>query len=109
MPPNHAPLFVEKAQLSKGAAYGVHRSGVTLSSLKIGKITGSGRGKSIKIRFEGTNADGNRNAEVAFLNEYGVPSKKMAPRPFISEANEESADPAAEAMADILFDWQDSL
>ena len=100
--------IVEKAQIAKGAAYGVMLTGVTLSSIKVGKIVRSGGSKSIKIVPEGSNADGNRNAEVAFLNEFGVPSKGMAARPFISDANEEAADPATDAAAQILFDWQDS-
>ena len=114
--------IVEKAQLAQGKSMGVHRTGVTLTSIQKGKVFNPERGKAIKITFEGNNDADTRNAEVAFLNEYGVyrdgishnrrkavKGKEQPARPFIRLANEEAADPAVEAAAKIFGDWQDSL
>jgi len=50
---------------------------------------------------QGRNDKGERNATVAFVNEYGVPSRKIPPRPFIATANEQAATPAVEEAAKI--------
>ena len=94
---------VERAQKAKGQAYGVHRTGVTLASIKRGKKRRTKDGRAVEVAPQGTNSRGTRNAEVAFLNEYGVPSKKIAPRPFIRDANEECADEAV-AAAEKVYD-----
>lgn len=96
---------VERAQKAKGEAYGVHRTGVTLASIKRGKKRRTKDGRAVEVAPQGTNARGNRNAEVAFLNEYGVPSKKIAPRPFIRDANEECADEAVAAAEKVYDDY----
>lgn len=46
-----------------------------------------------------------RNAEIAFLNHYGVKGKNQETR-FVDRANDQSADESAEAGADVLFQWQ---
>ena len=97
---------IEPAQKEKGRAYGVHRTGVTLESIARGKPKKAKDGKAIYIYPEGTNADGNRNAEVAFINEFG--KHGQAPRPFIRDANEEHADEAAEAAAEVYGKWLSS-
>ena len=87
---------VERAQRKKAREYGVHRSGVTLESIGPTEPKSSGiGGASIYVYPQGVNADGNRNAEVAFVNEYG--KRGQPPRPFIKAANEECADEAVEA------------
>lgn len=48
---------------------------------------------------QGTNERGNRNAEVAFINEFGKHGQPA--RPFIKTANEEAADTAVEAAAKV--------
>lgn len=88
---------IEKAQKDKGLAYGVHRTGVTLASIKRSKTSKTGDGKEIIIIPMGTNSDGNRNAEVAFINEFGKHGQPA--RPFIRDANEEKADEAVDAAA----------
>ena len=97
---------IEPAQKMKGRAYGVHRTGVTLESIKKGKPKKNNDGKAIYITPMGTNADGNRNAEVAFINEFG--KHGQAPRPFIRDANEEHADEAVEASAEVYGKWLSS-
>ena len=87
--------IVVEAQKRKGRAYGVHRTGVTLSSIRKGRIHSTSDGKKVYITPQGTNKSGNRNAEVAFINEFG--KKGQDPRPFIRDANEESADEATNA------------
>lgn len=88
---------IEKAQKDKGKSYGVHRTGVTLGSIKRTKTSKTKDGRAIYILPMGTNADGNRNAEVAFINEYGKHGQPA--RPFIRDANEEKADDAVSAAA----------
>lgn len=98
--------IIEPAQKAKGLAYGVHRTGVTLESIDRGKPKKTKDGKAIYIYPDGVNADGNRNAEVAFINEFG--KHGQAPRPFIRDANEENADEAAEAAAKVYDGWLSS-
>lgn len=95
------------AQKAKGLAYGVHRTGVTLASIKAGKPRRIRNGKSISVYPQGTNKDGNRNAEVAFVNEYG--KKGQNARPFIRDANESAADQAVSAAENVYDEWLSSL
>ena len=90
---------IEKAQKDKGKAYGVHRTGVTIGSIKRTKTSKIKDGRAIYITPMGTNADGNRNAEVAFINEFGKHGQPA--RPFIRDANEEKADDAVSAAATV--------
>lgn len=88
---------IQKAQKEKGESYGVHRTGVTLGSIKKTKTSRTKDGGDIYVAPMGTNADGNRNAEVAFINEFGKHGQSA--RPFIRDANEEKADEAVDAAA----------
>ncbi len=94
---------IEEAQKAKGRVYGVYRTGVTLESIKRGKISKTKDGRSIIIAPRGKNKDGNRNAEVAFVNEYG--KKGQQARPFIRDANEQSTDKAVAAAESVYDDW----
>lgn len=81
--------IVLKAQNDTGEAMGVHRTGRTLNSLRKGKFGRFANGDAaIKVIFKGENADGNRNAEVAYINEFGKTNQPA--RPFILTANEKS-------------------
>lgn len=96
--------IVMKAQRAKGEAYGVHRTGVTLNSIKADKkVRRSGKGRHINVYPQGTNADGNRNSEVAFINEFG--KRGQPARPFISDANEACAAETTEAARRIYDNW----
>lgn len=74
---------------------GDYATGTTARSIKKGKVKKTGLGKSITVAPTGTNKRGTRNAEVAFINEYG---KKGQPgRPAIRTANEQKEKEAVEA------------
>ena len=105
-----ADVHVE-AQKAKGLSYGVHRTGLALESIKKGKPKRTDDGGEISITFGGTRIRGHpktktfskvRNAEVAFINEYGAPARGIMPRPFIRDANEECADEAVEAAENVF-------
>lgn len=98
--------IIEEAQKKKGRAYGVHRTGVTLSSIGRGKVKNTKDGKVIHVYPQGRNKDGNRNAEVAFVNEFGT--SRQAARPFIQDANAESADKAVEAAMEVWDEYLNS-
>ena len=79
---------------------GVCRTGETLSSIRPGKMKrGRNGGRMIYVTPQGVNDREERNAAVAFINEYG--KRTQAPRPFIATANEAAATPAVEAAAEI--------
>lgn len=80
--------IIKEAQYRTGMAMGVHRTGVTLGSLKIMGFVKTPTGGYRKIVFSGDNADGNANSEVAFINEFGKTNQPA--RPFIETANETS-------------------
>lgn len=85
---------IEKGQKTVGERMGVHKTGVTLDSIQKSKkikVRAAG-GRTIDVYPGGINADGNRNAEVAFINEYGAPGRGIPSRPFMRTANEEYAD-----------------
>lgn len=58
------------------------------------------------VTFSGTRTRGRtktRNAEIAFINEYG--KRGQAPRPFIRQAAEQGADAIAKPGEEIIGDW----
>ena len=86
---------------SKGRAMGVHRTGQTLDSLKKSKVSQVGASYEIKVTFEGKNRAGERNAAVAFINNYGKTNQPA--RPFVTqaaEACEEKSEKTAEKAVD---------
>lgn len=95
---------VEEAQIAEGKAMGVYDTGQTLASIRRGRIKKGRDGtRQVYVTPQGINDKGERNAAVAFINEYGVPSRKIPPRPFIATANEKAADPAV-AEAKKIYD-----
>jgi HK97 gp10 family phage protein len=91
-----ADVIVE-AQRTEAAKMwtGPYATGRTAASIKKGKIKKSGTDRSISVSPQGKNARGNRNAEVAFINEYG--KKGQPARPAIKTANAKKEKEAAEA------------
>lgn len=75
-----------------GKGYG---TGATAASIKKGKTKRERDGMTITVAPQGTNKRGTRNAEVAFINEYG--KKGQPARPFIRTANERAEKEAVEA------------
>lgn len=82
--------IIEAEQHKTAKSMGVYDTGVTEGSIKKTKVKKTATGKSIDIFPQGVNSDGNRNAEVAFINEFGKSGKhgkKGQPaRPFIRTA-----------------------
>ena len=94
--------IVEEAQVYTGMKMGVYRSGETLRSITHGKMKRGRDGQRSKYVYpQGTNDKGERNATVAFVNEFGAPQRGIAARPFILTANETAADEAVSAAADV--------
>ncbi len=74
---------------------GPYATGTTARSIKKGKPKRSKGGKHIIVSPQGTNRRGTRNAEVAFINEYG--KRGQPARPAIRTANERAEQQAVEA------------
>lgn len=102
------PVF-ENGRLKTAKSMGVYDTGVTEGSIKKTKVKKTATGKSIDIFPQGVNSDGNRNAEVAFINEFGKSGKhgkKGQPaRPFIRTANEAAEERATEAEEKVYNDF----
>lgn len=86
---------VEEAQIAQGMAMGVYDTGDTLRSIRRGRMKRTKEGgRAVYVTPQGVNDKGERNAAVAFMNEYGVPSRRIPARPFIATANAAAVDPA---------------
>ncbi len=93
---------VEEAQMASAVTMGVYDTGQTAASIRRGKMKRARDGsRVVYVTPQGKNDKGERNATVGFVNEYGVPSRKIPPRPFIATANEQAATPAVEEAAKI--------
>ena len=89
---------------ASGGNWGKYYTGDTARSVRRKRPRMNKRtGPYADITFEGTQ-HGNRNGEVAFVNEYG--KKNQPARPFIRHALESSANESTTAAAKVLFDWQ---
>ena len=97
---------VVAAQQAKGRAYGVEDTGLTLR--KIGKTRVKLK-KGVRVIYvypQGSRRRGKittRNAEIAFVNEYGKRGHRA--RPFIRDANAESEKQTTEAAAAVFDRW----
>lgn len=83
----------------RGFGTGITASSIVTQSPK--NIKGS---RGLYITFEGSRPNGRkskRNAEVAFLNEYGI-NGRMSSRRFIEKATESTADACADIAADLF-------
>lgn len=101
----------QNKEKSVGEAKGVRdpESNVhVLDSFKINAPKIGKDGGSIDITFSGSRTRGNtttRNAEIAFINEYGANDRGIPARQFISTALAEAGDEINDAGADIIHDW----
>lgn len=115
---------VGEEQKRSALSYGVYDTGQTKESIRATNPKHNADGAYIAVYPQGmraakarktsrrkknrrTSSDQTRNAEVAFINEYG--KKGQAARPFIHAANEKAAQPAAEAEQEALNRFVDSL
>ena len=79
-----------------------------LDSFKITKPKLTDDGGSVDITFAGTrtrNGRKTRNAEIAFINEYGANKRGIPARPFISVALSEAEQKINDAGANVIHDW----
>ena len=95
--------IIEAEQHKMAKSMGVYDTGVTEGSIKKTKVKKTATGKSIDIFPQGVNSDGNRNAEVAFINEFG--KIRQPARPFIRTANEAAEERATEAEEKVYNDF----
>lgn len=99
----------EKQVKQSGTALGVRdpESNVhILDKITHTKPKKTASGGSSDVTFSGTRTRGRtrtRNAEIAFINEYG--KRGQAPRPFIRQAAEQGADAIASPGEKIIGDW----
>lgn len=93
------------AQRETARSMGVYKSGMTAGSIKKGKVKKTATGKTLTVAPQGKNARGDRNAEVAFINEYGKEGQPA--RPFIRTANERAEPKAVEAGEKVYHEFLD--
>lgn len=86
---------IEPEQHRTAKSMGVYRTGVTEGSIKRTAVKAGKDGRYLSIYPQGKNADGNSNAEVAFVNEFG--KRGQPARPFIDTANKNKTDQAVDA------------
>ena len=67
------------------------------------------RSKSGRTYTYGGGIKKSNNAEVAFIHEYGAPSRNIPAKQWMRKANEKAAGDASEAAARVLHKWQDSI
>lgn len=102
-----ADVVVSAQQETMAAMWkGRYATGETARSVKKSRVKKWKGGKFISVTPKGTNRKGERNAAVAFINEYG---KRGQPgRPAIRTANEEAADKAVAAGEKVYNNFLDS-
>lgn len=97
---------VTAAQKARARAYGVQDTGLVISSIKKGKPKRKKGVRVIYITPSGTRRRGKqtvRNAEIAFINEYG--DRRQRARPFIRDANEACAEATTQAGFEVYDKW----
>lgn len=90
---------------------GPYSEGISANSIKKGKFKKTPDGGTISIYPQGTRKRGQkrvRNAEIAFINEYGAPGRGIAARPAISTATAKSEEQAVEAGEKVYHAYLDS-
>lgn len=79
---------------------GPYKTGQTLAALTVKTPRKGADGWESYVTYNGVNRKGNRNAEVAFLNEYGA--RGHVARPFNRQALEQGEGPIIQRMEDVL-------
>lgn len=99
-------FWVQKRALARH----IWDTGEVLRSIQLGKAKVSREGGSIAVTFKGSRKRGKtttRNAEIAFINEFG--KKGQDGRPFVKEAREMGEKEAEAAGQDALNSWLDKI
>lgn len=90
---------------------GKFSEGISAKSVKKSKVKKTKDGGAVHIYPQGTRKRGKkriRNAEVAFINEYGAPKRGIVPRPAIAAANAKAEQTAADAGERVFNAYLDS-
>ncbi len=90
---------------------GRYSEGISAEAVKKGPVKRKGPGQSIHVYPQGTRkrrGKSVRNAEIAFINEYGAPGRGIAARPAIAAANAKAEEAAVEAGAQVFGAYLDS-
>ena len=93
---------------------GKYSIGISAKSVKKGKVKKGQDGYSLAIYPQGTRKRGKkdpktiRNAEIAFINEYGAPKRGIAARPAIGTATAKKEQEAVEAGEKVYHAYLDS-
>lgn len=90
---------------------GPHSLGISSKSIKKGKVKKDKDGRSLSIYPQGTRKRGGqtiRNAEIAFINEYGAPRRGIPARPAIDTANKKKESEAVDAGERVYHAYLDS-
>lgn len=85
---------------------------ISAESIKKGTVRKTKSGRTISVYPQGKRRRGKedvRNAEIAFINEYGAPKREIVARPAIRTANKKAEDAAIEAMEKVLDDYLESM
>lgn len=83
-----------------GESMGVWLTGQTLNSIVPRDVKETAFSTSVLVTPEGRNKKGERNATVAFVNEYGT--RRQAARPFMRKAADDSIDRCEKFVLDEL-------
>jgi hypothetical protein len=86
---------------NKGRSMGVYRTGDTLGALTVKAPKKGADGWECYVTYTGRNRKGNRNAEVAFINEYG--KRHQPARAFNRLAVETGEQAIVQRMGDVLL------
>lgn len=96
-----ADIIVAEQQRQVGTQWqGQYSEKISAKSIKKGKVKKTKDGYYITISPQGTRKRGGRstrNAEIAFINEYGAPGRHIAARPAIDTANKKKESEAIDA------------
>ncbi len=90
---------------------GPYSMGISASSIRKGNVKKGKDGHSISIYPRGSRKRGKktvRNAEIAFINEYGAPKRNIRARPALKSAIEKTEDEAAAAGEKVYMAYLDS-
>ena len=90
---------------------GPHSLGISSKSIKKGKVKKNKDGRHLSIYPQGTRKRGGqstRNAEIAFINEYGAPARHIVARPAINTANKKKESEAIDAGERVYSAYLDS-
>lgn len=107
---NDAIDVIVDAQRAKAEEYGVVDTGMMIDSIRKGKPKISANEASIACTPEGTRTRGGtktRNAEIAYINEFGTANTPA--RPFMRDANAEAEGPAVEAAAAVYNKYLEEI